>query len=292
VTVKPKQIVLDKSAFIAFTGHEFDALCDFSRHHVLLLSDTLLYECTTATRQSPEDLLRKYECLIEVGACYCSMSRRFIEWECRHCQPYPWFLADLDETKGVRSGQTNLRSVLKPRIADQVRGGRWLAARKMLLDFSEEVKQQMDAIDPCLGKELWNFPGDRFTRLSKILYKMSLDFHDTAVRSFPQWIRDPSRFCLSVEWMTWHRIRLLVAVIVDYMYHREKGDPPGNATAEHDYQDAEYVFLLSRADAIITTENREKGLVSPLARAAFPEKDVFSSLKEVPESYRCDGANG
>ncbi len=27
---------------------------------------------------------------------------------------------------------------------------------------------------------------------------------------------------------------------------------------------------------------------APLARVAFPEKDVFSSLEEVPESYRCD----
>jgi hypothetical protein len=49
----------------------------------------------------------------------------------------------------------------------------------------------------------------------------------------------------------------------------------------------EYVLLLARADAIIT---RDKKLVEPLARAAFPEKDVFSSLEEVPDSYRCDWA--
>jgi hypothetical protein len=29
-----------------------------------------------------------------------------------------------------------------------------------------------------------------------------------------------------------------------------------------------------------------------LAKAAFPEKKVFSSLEEVPESYRCDWTNG
>jgi hypothetical protein len=269
---RPKQIVIDKDAFIRIGQ---DTLCAFAKRHILLLSDTLLYECATATKQNPAVLLDKYERLIKEGAYYCSMSRRFVEWECRHCQPYPWLLADLDETNGVRSGQTSLRSVLSPRITSQVHDKRWLFAQKMLLDFSEEVKRRMDAVDPCLGKELRNFSEDGFTRLSKILDRVSPDFHDMARRSFPQWIRDPSRFCLSAEWMTWQRIRLLVAVIVHYTYLREKGGPPGNTTAEHDAQDAEYVLLLSRADAIITCD---KKLVEPLAHAAFPGKEVSSSL--------------
>jgi hypothetical protein len=290
VTAKPKQIVIDKSAF---QGIRLDSLCNFAKHHLLLVSDSLLYECATADknkRQDPADLLAKYECTIKGGAYYCSMSRRFVEWECRHCQPYPWFLADLDETKGMRSGQISLRSVLYPRIVGQARDARWLAARKMLLDLSAEIKQQVDTKDPCFSRELRGLSEDRFTRLSMILDKRSPDFHDMATRSFPQWIRDPSKFCLSAEWMTWHRIRLHVAVMVDYMYHRERGGVPGNTTAEHDDQDAEYVLLLSRADAIITTEGEKKGLVPCLARAAFPDKDVFSSLK-VPDSYRCDWAS-
>jgi len=48
----------------------------------------------------------------------------------------------------------------------------------------------------------------------------------------------------------------------------------------------EYVASLSRADGLLTGD---KKLVEPLVRAAFPEKDVFSSL-EVPDSYRCDWA--
>ena len=291
MTSKPKQIVVDKSAF---QGIKLDSLCNFAKHHLLLVSDSLLYECATAEknkRQDPTDLLAKYECLIKEGAYYCSMSWKFVEWECRHCQPYPWLLADPDETKGVRSGQIDLRSVLNPRIADQARDARWLFAKNMLLNLSGEIKQRVDAKDPCFGRELRGFPEDRFTGLSMILDKTSPDFHDMATRSFPQWIRDLGRFCLSAEWMTWHRIRLHVAVIVDYTYLREKGGNPGNRLAEHDDQDVEYVLLLSRADAIITAENEERGLVPTLARAAFPEKDVFSSLDEVPESYRCDWAN-
>ncbi len=48
--------------------------------------------------------------------------------------------------------------------------------------------------------------------------------------------------------------------------------------------DLEYVLLLSRADGLLT---RNEKLVKPLAQAAFPKKDVFSSLDEVPEEYVC-----
>ncbi|MGE5295203.1 MAG: hypothetical protein ACM3VT_10280 [Solirubrobacterales bacterium] len=45
---------------------------------------------------------------------------------------------------------------------------------------------------------------------------------------------------------------------------------------------------------MLTTDallSKDKGM-GDLARAAFPEKDVFSSLEEVPESYRCDWMRG
>ncbi len=90
--------------------------------------------------------------------------------------------------------------------------------------------------------------------------------------------------------MTWHWMRLDAAIAFEYSYNNLKnGNTRGETYAEHDDQDSEYVFLLCRADAIIT---RDDSLVKPLARAAFPEKDVFSSLEEVPESYRCDWAQG
>lgn len=63
------------------------------------------------------------------------------------------------------------------------------------------------------------------------------------------------------------------------------GGGPGEERAEHDYQDMEYVILLSRADCILT---RDEKLVKPLAKAAFPDKDVFSSLDEVSEDYLCN----
>jgi len=43
-------------------------------------------------------------------------------------------------------------------------------------------------------------------------------------------------------------------------------------------------MLLSRADCLLTSDEG----CSRLAKAAFPEKDVFSSLEEVPEDYLVD----
>ncbi|MGD8786803.1 MAG: hypothetical protein PVJ60_05225 [Phycisphaerales bacterium] len=70
----------------------------------------------------------------------------------------------------------------------------------------------------------------------------------------------------------------------EYYYLSQMGGIPGIRRAEHDYQDMEYVLLLSRADGILT---RDEKLVKPLAQAAFPEKDIFSNLDEVPEEYIC-----
>jgi len=52
--------------------------------------------------------------------------------------------------------------------------------------------------------------------------------------------------------------------------------------------------MTPRPKQIVIDKDALLGQVStvfaPLTRAAFPEKDVFSSLEEVPESYRCDWA--
>ena len=94
---------------------------------------------------------------------------------------------------------------------------------------------------------------------------------------------------VSNEWMTWHHLRV---ILVMHLENRFLGELRPVSKVEHDLQDMEYVSLLSRADAILTREREKKGYMAHLARAAFPEKDVFSSLDEVPEPYRCDGVNG
>ena len=43
----------------------------------------------------------------------------------------------------------------------------------------------------------------------------------------------------------------------------------------------EYILLLSRAGGLLTGDK----VSGTLAKAAFPEKDVFSNLEDVPDEY-------
>lgn len=88
------------------------------------------------------------------------------------------------------------------------------------------------------------------------------------------------------EWYTWQVIRLWYGWAIEWAAKRAAMDDATlPSDISNDFYDMEYVASLSRADGLLTGDEK---LVEPLARAAFPEKDVFSSLEEVPESYRCD----
>ncbi len=83
-------------------------------------------------------------------------------------------------------------------------------------------------------------------------------------------------------------VRLWCAYAIEWACKRNYSGPSfENRDISNDLYDMEYVAYLSRADGILTGDTK---LVQPLAEAAFPDKDMFSSLEEVPESYRCDWA--
>jgi hypothetical protein len=178
--------------------------------------------------------------------------------------------------------------MLDSQIPPKSRDSRWTFADKMYVQTSKNLSESMRSEYPQSATEIKELAGDRVARLRELLKGIdeSTIVREMALTLLPAaWISNRTQFCTSREWMAWHHLRLSLAVQRDYVYLRQKGGDPSNCLAEHDDQDVEYVLLLSRADAIIT---RDKKLVGPLARAAFPEKDVFSSLEEVPESYRCD----
>jgi len=88
---------------------------------------------------------------------------------------------------------------------------------------------------------------------------------------------------ISSDFYTWQISRLWFTWIIDWTYKRDcSGQSFENRDIYNDLYDIEYVAYLSRADGLLTRDDR---LVKPLAKAAFPEKDVFSSLDEVPEDY-------
>ena len=111
-----------------------------------------------------------------------------------------------------------------------------------------------------------------------------LDIHKLSVHLLTQFRGSSEKHCPSSDWVTWHYIR--IAAILTFEYKFLEGKPGKNqlTNAVHDLNDIEYVLLLCRAEGLLTRDNR---LVKPLAKAAFPQKDVFSSLEDVPDEYVC-----
>ena len=112
------------------------------------------------------------------------------------------------------------------------------------------------------------------------------DVHAVASSAFEKLVSDATGFCLSKEWVSWQYIRLSSILYLEYDFlNKGSGGQEKLLNAEHDLHDIEHLVLLSRADGLLT---RDKGLVIPLAKAAFPQKNVFSSLEEIPEEYLGD----
>jgi hypothetical protein len=282
---KPKQIVIDKNAF---QGTALYKLRTFTEKHALLVCDTLLYECGTTGSRNAAQALQRCKSVIDVGGYYCHCSLEYVQWEASHCIPHPWFLPDLHMTEQIRIGRIDIASNLQTERAMKTFSSRCETARRQLLEPSAEFKKGFDVEHAGLAEEVRRLPpSEKYERLREAFASIDkTDQHKMALCLIPQnWIKDETRFCLSPEWMTWQYMRLISTMQGEYTYLRLRGSAPDAKHTERDYQDMEYVLLLSRADAIIT---RDKKLVEPLAREAFPDKDVFSSLDEVTEDYICN----
>jgi len=282
VFAKTKQIVIDKNALI---GINLNELCEFCKNHLMLACDTLLYECATTSEPDRKDILHRYKRIIQTGAYYCSCSVTYIQSEGKSCCPYPWFLPDLDATEQIRTGKARLEDVLDSHKTEEVSRSRCEVALNMFVKLSKKLKNRIDAERPDVGKVIKDLPSDRLVRLQKSFERIDMsDLHQMGIDSVPKnWVKDETKFCLSPEWISWQLIRLTDVIVQDYYYLHQMGGGPEDKRAEHDYQDMEYVLLLSRANGLLTRDDGCKYL----AEAAFPKKDVFSSLEEVPEDYVC-----
>lgn len=279
---KTKQIIVDKEALVGINNHD---LCDFAQNHLVLGCDTLLYECATTSEAKRPDMVSRYKRLIEAGAYYCSCSVTYIKSEGKSCCPYSWFLPDLEATGQIRTGEARLEDALDPTMTVQTFQSLSKVAKAMFIDLSAKLKDIIDKENPDVGKKMKQLPTDGLERYLQLFERIdACSLHQVCLDSIPdEWIKDKANSYSSPEWMSWQHIRLMDVIVQNYYYLRQEGGVPGDTRAEHDYQDMEYVLLLSRADVLLT---RDKGLVK-LAKAAFPEKDVFSSLDEVPEEYVC-----
>lgn len=281
MTIMPKKLIIDKDTFV---GINLDELCNFARNHFLILPLVLHDECATNVEKR-EELFEKFRTLILSGSHMCMAGRHIVQKEGQTLQPHS-SLADTDETNRMRRKFKKGYVLSKPDSVDDIHEGH-VDAAYLALEKNEEVANAIALKKLKEAKEKRGFlEANKLERFKFWVGAVELvDIHRIAISTFSYLTDSPEKFCLSRSWVTWHFVRLASVLALDYAFLRKgKGGTKELTKAEHDLHDIEYVYLMSRADGLLT---RDKKLVKPLAQAAFPEKDVFSGLDEVPDEYLC-----
>ena len=280
MTPRPKQVVIDKSAFV---GINLDALCEFAGWHLLILPSVLHDECVTNEDKAAQ-LLDRYERVILAGGFFCPSILCIAHTEAQLLQPYGPLLPDFENTESWRTALRNGLGLSMPPNPELIRNEHLCVARLALehnpmgidMLYGEQFRQAASQIRHAQASR-----GDRLRRWVQIVDGGPLAGWSAGIlEQFQSPIDD---HLVSNKWVTWHHVRVISVMHLELRFLAESR-PTGKV--EHDLQDMEYVSLLSRADALLSIDRP----LCDLARAAFSEKDVFSSLEEVPESYRCDWA--
>ena len=280
-----KLLVIDKCCF---QGARESRLIEFVGEHQVLLPHALAVECLMSKNctgrkpaKDPINLLHKVEALVKAGAYFgrssVSIYREEKKSRCAGVQ-----IIDKETTQVIRMGTSLLTEDFVRREAEECRkafdplikpvrelGCAFVATIKEK-DMSNGFQEEIREIGPV-------------QRFEKYLEAARQKKDEILQKWIPSLASD-----MTEQWYTWQLIRLWYGWAIEWAGRRGHTDDAALKTdISNDFYDMEYVAALSRADGLLTGDKR---LVLPLARAAFPEKDVFSSLGEVPESYRCNWA--
>jgi hypothetical protein len=263
----PKLLVVDKSVFHSLCSCE-QKLCAFVKHYNVLLPHALAIECLISGSQSPDkdarELISRFHAAIKAGANmgYSLRSLFIMERKTLHSA-----LSVVDEraTEQFRNGAPNTAPDFIKQEAQ--------FARKDFEQIVESVLKVARALYDNLCKQ---------EELSKDIRK-----EKHRIRRFEKWIQCADKSMKDIlnrlfseeissradpKWITWQRARLYLTYSLDWVFIKNL---PGSCEKEdisNNLYDIEYVTYLSRADGLLTND---KKLQVPLAKAAFPKKDLF-----------------
>jgi hypothetical protein len=281
-----KLLVIDKCCF---QGASEARLIEFGGKYQVFLPHALVIECLISDDcdgrkpcKNPIYLLHRVEALVKAGAYFGRSSVSIHKEEQKNRRAVVQFI-DEKATLLIRAGTSVLTEEFVCREAEECRKA-FDPLVKLVSDlalvFVEAIKEK--AMSKGFQKEIQETC--TVQRFGRNLQAADQKKDEILQKWIPSLASD-----VTEDWYTWQLIRLWYAWAIEWAGRRPNTDDTTlQPDLSNDFYDMEYVASLSRADAIITKEGEKKGLVPHLARAAFPEKDVFSSLEEVPKSYRRD----
>jgi hypothetical protein len=279
--LKPKQLIIDKNVF---QGTGTKQLCRFVKKHFLILPYVLFYECFTDQEDAKQKLPSRLRDVMLAGGYMCPNINHIVREEGRTLQPYG-YLPDLSETLAIRKVFEKSTNIYKsPSIKNLQREA--MASAQELRDLANRVNIEMISEEPEGTKAARKSEINRLGQLKRWLDLIDQeDIHKLMVDKDKgrDLTNSPDKYCLSPDWVSWHYFRLRCVRCSEASVLTIRSGTMTNERAEHDLQDLEYVLLLSRADGLLT---QDKECIC-LAKAAFPDKDVFPDITKVPNEYVC-----
>ena len=274
----PKLLVIDKSIF---HGLYDEKLCVFVKDYNVVLPHALAVECLMSENQktgkNPVVLLSRFNEAIKAGAKMGYSSAKLFQSEKITLCPAKSVI-DESSTEQLRDDTPNIcadfikqeaeyyRKSFEPiinsllKLAETVYKN--LCKNDLSKDFREEVEEQ-----------------DIAGRLKKWIHGTNQQMKAILKCCFSEQISSHAE----TNWFTWQWSRLAFAWALEWACKRNQSGPSfENHDISNDFYDIIYVAYLSRADGLLTND---QDLVAPLAKAAFPKKDIFSSIEKVPQEY-------
>jgi len=274
-----KWLILDKSGFHGTARSE---LVRFVKCHRVILPYALCVECAISEEgnppkdsKNPKRLMQKLLDVAKSGAYAGKSPARIVEEE-RSRNAAIESLVDMEETRKQREGVLDEEPDLE-KVREECE-----KAFKPIIDFVKEwaSKYHKNIRKKKLEKNFRDEvdEGDLVGRLGKWLH-----FTDKAKDEILDHFLGGGNNAISADRWEWQMLRLSLAWGTELASKRNKsGSSFENYDISNDIFDIYYVSHLSQADGLLAGD---KNLVQPLATAAFPEKDVFNSIYDVPYRY-------
>jgi len=286
-------LVIDKSIFHSLCGCD-EKLCAFVKNYNVVLPEALVVECLISENQEPSKnpvkLLRGFDKAIKAGAKMGYSSLKLFQAEMQTlCTAKS--VVDESATKLFRNGTLNTEADFIKQEAEYCRK-KFEPIIESLLEIARILHDKLykrDKLAEALRKEK-----DRIRRFEQWIRATDQEMKYLISHFFSEQIRRHA----DTNWFLWQMSRLYFAYSLDLMFIKNLPGSCVKKNISNDFYDIEPVLYLSRADGLLTND---KKLQVPLAKAAFPKKEVLvvDTSKDVqhvlddiidiiPESYRIE----
>ncbi|HEG43472.1 MAG TPA: hypothetical protein ENH94_05430 [Phycisphaerales bacterium] len=272
-----KLLVVDKSVFHALYQCD-DKLCAFFKKYNVVLPYALAAECLISENQdlskNPEKLLRGLDKAIKAGANIGYSSFKLFQLEKTTLCPVK-SVVDESSTQQFRDGDPNTDIDFLKQEAECCRKA-FEPTIKVLLGIAEKLYA-----NPCKYSELANKSfkdNDRTYR-----FKNWIKFADQQTEYLlKKELSEEISSLADANWFTWQISRLWLAYCRDWSWKKSR-DNSIEKIRSNDLYDIEHITYLSRADGLLTNDQK---LQIPLTKAAFPRKDLFVVDTRVNDSRK------